>query len=84
VALGSQTKYGFNAGVEAAYKIMRQVILALDLRWYQAPAADMALRVIDDEIYPIPAAEIDAALGLGSVRVNPSYMRAGLVIRFVF
>jgi hypothetical protein len=84
VALGAQTKYGFNVGVEAAYAVMRQVILALDLRWYEAPATDMAMHVIDDDIYPIPAEDIDAAIGLGVIKVNPSYMRVGLAIRFVF
>jgi len=84
VSLESQTKYGFNLGVEAAYEIMRQVILALDLRWYETPATDMAMHVIEDDIYPIPAAEIEAAIGLGRLKVNPSYLRVGLAIRFVF
>jgi hypothetical protein len=84
VALDPQTKYGFNLGVEAAYKIMRQAILALDLRWYQGGSADMPMHIINDDIYPIPAADIEAAIGLGSITVNPSYLRVGLAIRFVF
>jgi len=84
VALDPATKYGFNLGVEAAYKIMRQAILALDLRWYQGGSADLPMHIIEDEIYPIPAADIEAAIGLGRINVNPSYLRVGLAIRFVF
>jgi hypothetical protein len=84
VALDSKTKYGFNLGVEAATKIMRQAILALDLRWYQGASADMPMHIVEDAIYPIPAADIEAAIDLGGIRVNPSYLRVGLVLRFVF
>jgi Outer membrane protein beta-barrel domain len=84
VALDPKTKYGFNLGVEAAYKIMRQAILALDLRWYRGGSADVPMHIIEDDIYPIPAADIEAAIGLGSITVNPSYLRVGLAIRFVF
>jgi hypothetical protein len=84
VALDPKTKYGVNLGVEAAYKIMRQAILALDLRWYEGGSADMPMHIVEDDIYPIPAADIEAAIGLGGIKVNPSYLRVGLVLRFVF
>ena len=83
-SLEPRTKYGFNLGVEGAYEIMRHVILALDLRWYQGASADVQMHIVDDELYPRPADEIEQALGLGTIRVNPSYMRAGLAIRFIF
>jgi hypothetical protein len=84
VAFDPQSNYGFNVGVEAAYDLMRHVILALDLRYYGAPSKDVQMHIVDDPIYPIPAAEIEQAIGLGSISVNPSYFRAGLAIRFVF
>jgi hypothetical protein len=83
-SLEPRTKYGFNLGLEGAYEIMRHVILALDLRWYQGASADVQMHIVDDELYPRPAAEIEQALNLGTVKVNPSYMRAGLAIRFIF
>jgi hypothetical protein len=84
VALDPQTKYGFNLGVEAAYEFMRHVILALDLRWYQGPAADVQMHIVDDDIYPVPVEQIEQTIGLGRLTIDPSYMRVGLAIRFIF
>ncbi len=84
VEFGPQTKYGLNVGVEAAYQAFRRVILALDLRWFGGAKADLPLRIVDDEIYTVPVEAIEAAIGLGNLRVDPSYIRAGLAIRFVF
>jgi hypothetical protein len=84
VAFGPQTKYGMNAGVEAAYEAFRHVILAFDLRWYGAPAADLQMHIVEDPIITVPIDQIEQTIGLGSLKVNPSYIRAGLAIRFIF
>jgi hypothetical protein len=84
VSFGPQTKYGMNAGVEAAYEAFRHVILAFDVRWYGAPKSDLPLHIVEDELITKPLDEIEATIGLGTLRVNPSYFRAGLAVRFVF
>jgi len=84
VALDPQTKYGFNLGVEAAYEFMRHVVLALDLRWYEAPSANVQMHIVDDDIYPVPVEQIEQTIGLGRLTIDPSYMRVGLAIRFIF
>jgi hypothetical protein len=84
VALDPQTTYGFNLGVEAAYEIMRHVILALDLRWYEGPSADVQMHIVEDDIYPVPVQQIEQTIGLGLLTIDPSYMRVGLAIRFIF
>lgn len=81
---GPQTKYGLNIGVEAAYEAFRSVILAFDVRWFGCASSDLPLRIVEDEIITIPLDEIEQAIGLGSIRVNPSYFRVGLAIRFIF
>jgi hypothetical protein len=81
---GPQTKYGANIGVEAAYEASRNIILALDLRWYGAAKSDQQMRLVEDELITQPLDEIEAAIGLGTIAVNPSYVRAGLALRFVF
>lgn len=83
-AFGPDTKYGMNAGVEAAYEAFRHVVLAFDLRYFGTAGADLPLKIVEDEAITVPLDEIEAAIGLGSLRVNPSYFRAGLAIRFVF
>ena len=81
---GPQTKYGFNLGAEASFEAFRRVILAVDVRWFASPKADFPLHIVEDEIITHPIAEIENAIGLGSLQVNPSYFRVGLAIRFIF
>jgi hypothetical protein len=83
-SFGPQTKYGLNAGVEAAYEAFRHVILAFDVRWYGAPKSDLQMHIVEDDVITKPIDEIETTIGLGTLRVNPSYFRAGLAIRFVF
>ena len=83
-SFGPQTKYGFNAGVEAAYEAFQNVILAFDVRWYGAPESDLQMHIVEDDVITKPLDEIETTIGLGTLRVNPSYFRAGLAIRFVF
>lgn len=84
VDFGPQTKYGVNIGVEAAYEATRNIILALDLRWYGAAATDQQMHLVEDDLITRPLDEIEATIGLGTISVNPSYIRAGLALRFVF
>jgi len=84
VSFGPQTKYGLNAGVEAAYEAFRHVILAFDVRWYGAPKSDLQMHIVEDAVITKPLDEIERTIGLGTLRVNPSYFRAGLAVRFVF
>jgi hypothetical protein len=83
-AFGPQTKYGLNVGVEAAYEATRNIILALDLRWYGAAKSNLQMHLLEDELITQPLDEIEAAIGLGRLEINPSYIRAGLALRFVF
>jgi hypothetical protein len=81
---GPKTKYGFNVGTEAAFEAFRRVILAVDMRWFGCPKSDFPLHIVEDEAITHPIAEIEQAIGLGSLRVNPSYFRVGLAVRFIF
>lgn len=81
---GPQTKYGMNLGVEASYEAFRSVILAFDIRWFGCAKSDFPLHLVEDDIITHPLPEIEQAIGLGSLEVNPSYFRAGLAIRFIF
>lgn len=83
-AFGPDTTYGLNVGVEAAYEAFRRVILAFDLRYYGSARSNLPLHIVEDEIITVPLDEIEATIGLGNLRINPSYFRAGLAIRFIF
>lgn len=81
---GSKTTMGFNVGAELAYKFMQSVILAVDLRRFQSASADFPMHIVPDPVLTLPVSEIESILGLGSLRINPSYFRANIIIRFVF
>lgn len=84
VDFGPQTKYGLNAGIEADYEAFRHVILAVDLRWYGAPRSDLKMHIVEDPLITVPLSQIESTIGLGSLRVDPSYIRVGLALRFIF
>jgi len=84
VEFGPATELGMNVGAEFAYEAFRNIILAVDLRWFGAPKTGMQMHVVDDPLITVPLSEIESTIGLGKLSVNPSYMRAGLALRFVF
>lgn len=84
VDFGPETKYGLNVGVEAAYEAFRHVILAVDLRWYGAPKSNLKMHIVEDTVITVPIDQIESTIGLGNLSVNPSYIRAGLALRFIF
>ena len=84
VDFGPETKYGMNVGIEAAYEAFRHVVLAIDLRYYTAAKADLQMRIVEDPIITVPLEQIESTIGLGRLRVDPSYIRAGLALRFIF
>lgn len=81
---GPDTTYGFNIGTEAAVTIFRNVILAVDVRWFQSTKATCDMKLVASDVITEPLDEIEAAINLGSIRIDPSYFRTGLVLRFQF
>ncbi len=84
VDFGPTTKYGLNVGVEAAYEAFRSVVLAFDVRWYLAASTDLPLHIVADDVIGQPLDEIEAAIGLGTLSVNPSFFRAAIALRYIF
>jgi len=81
---GPDSRYGFNAGTEAAVTVFRNVILAVDIRWFQSSKSTCDLKIVPSDVITEPIEEIEETINLGSMKVDPSYFRAGLVIRFLF
>jgi hypothetical protein len=81
---GPQTTYGGNLGAELSYTMMRTVILALDVRYFLSSRADFAMHVTPNEGLTDPIEPIESALNLGTIRIDPSYLRMSLTLRFKF
>lgn len=88
----TQTKYQFsrankigaNLGMEFAWLSMGNVGFLLDLRYYYCPPATLQLEVIDAGLCSCPLDEINATLGLGSMRINPSFYRISFGLKYIF
>jgi opacity protein-like surface antigen len=81
---GSKTTYGFNLGGELAYTVVRTVILALDVRYFLSSKANFAMHVMPNEGLTDPVEPIESALDLGTIKIDPSYLRMSLTLRFKF
>lgn len=81
---GPRTTLGLNAGGELALTLMRIMILSLDVRYFYSASADFQMHVTPNEGLEDPAPPIETAMHLGSIRVNPSYLRLALTLWFKF
>jgi hypothetical protein len=84
-AFGPDTVHGLNAGGEMAYTFMRSVILAVDVRYFYFPRRDLQLSIVDDPILsPETVQGIEDVIQPGTLRVDPSFFRVNLILRFRF
>jgi hypothetical protein len=81
---GANTTYGFNLGGELAFTVLRIMLLSLDVRYYYSPKADFQMRIRPDEGLTEPVEPIEEALHLGTISIDPSYLRLSFAIRLKF
>ncbi len=81
---GPMQKWGFNAGAEVAFAVTRNVIVSLDVRRFQSGKGNAQIHLVANGGLTDPIEPIEAAMDLGSLRVDPSYFRACATLRFVF
>ncbi len=81
---GPKTTYGMNLGGELAYTLMRTVVVALDVRYFLSAKQDFRMHITPNEGLTEDAQTIEEALNLGSIKVDPSYFRVSLTLRFRF
>jgi hypothetical protein len=84
-SFGPDTVHGLNLGGEMAYTFMRSVILALDVRYFYFPRRNLQLSIVDDPILsPETVQGIEEVIQPGTLRVDPSFFRVNVIIRFRF
>jgi hypothetical protein len=64
--------------------MMRTVILALDVRFFLSPRTDFRMHVSPNQGLTDPVEPIESALSLDTIRIDPSYLRLSLTLRFKF
>jgi len=81
---GPRTTAGMNLGGELSYTVLRVMILALDVRYFLSHKADFQMNITPNEGLTDPLEPIADALRLGTIRIDPSYLRLSLTLRFKF
>jgi hypothetical protein len=81
---GPQTTAGINLGGELSYTVLRMMVLALDVRYFLSRRADVRMNITPNSGLTDPIEPIAQALNLGTIRIDPSYLRLSLTLRFKF
>jgi len=81
---GPKTTFGINLGGELAYTVIRTIVLALDVRYFLSPRTDFRMHVSPNQGLTDPVEPIESVLNLGTIRIDPSYLRLSLTLRFKF
>jgi len=81
---GPQNKLGFNVGGEAAFHLSGVISLIGEYRYFACAKIDTALHLTPNDVLTDPITDVEKAMGLGSMKLNPSFTRfsAGLKFRF--
>lgn len=81
---GPQNRLGFNVGGEAAFHLSGTISLIGEFRYFACAKADTALHLTPNDVLTDPIADVESALGLGSMKLDPSFTRfsAGMKFRF--
>ena len=81
---GPQNRLGFNVGGEAAFHLSGTISLIGEYRYFACAKADTTLHLTPNDVLPDPVADVESTLGLGSMKLDPSFTRfsAGLKFRF--
>jgi opacity protein-like surface antigen len=81
---GAQSRLGFNLGAEAAFHLSDLIAIIGEYRYFKAGGADVSLHITPADILTDPVTDVEARLGLGSLKVDPSFTRFSAGVKFTF
>lgn len=81
---GPQNRLGFNVGGEAAFHLSGTISLIGEYRYFACAKAKTSLHLTPSDVLPDPVAELESALDLGSMKLDPSFTRFSAGIKFRF
>jgi hypothetical protein len=81
---GPQSRLGFNLGAEIAFRLSGTISIVGDYRYFKCGAAETPLHVMPADVLTDPIDQVEGTMGLGSLKVDPSYSRFGAGVKFRF
>jgi opacity protein-like surface antigen len=81
---GPQNRLGFNVGGEAAFHLSGTISLIGEYRYFACAKAKTSLHLTPSDVLPDTVADLESELGLGSMKLDPSFTRFSAGIKFRF
>jgi hypothetical protein len=84
VAFGPIDRLGFNVGGEFNWLLLHYVCFIADLRLFTSPEAEVSLNVLPNEMLSDPFDQVKQTLNIGRIKVNPTFYRLNLGLKYLF
>ncbi len=81
---GPQSRLGFNLGAEAAFHLSSLISIVGEYRYFKSSGAETPLHITAADILTDPVADVESRIGLGSLKVDPSFARFSAGVKFSF
>lgn len=82
---GPQSRLGFNLGAEAAFHLSTLISIVGEFRYFKSAGAGTPLHITPaPDLLSDPVADVESVLGLGSLKVDPSFSRFSAGVKFSF
>ena len=82
---GPQSRLGFNLGAEAAFHLSTLISLVGEFRYFKSAGAETPLHLTPaPDLLTDPVADVESVMGLGSLKVDPSFSRFTAGVKFSF
>jgi len=81
---GPVSRVGYNLGAEIGLAVYGDLILSAEYRIFRSPRIDTALHIRPDTVLHDPIDLVESAMNLGSLRIDPSYSRFSVGMKFQF
>jgi len=81
---GPVSRLGYNLGAEIGVAVLGDLILSAEYRVFKSPRIETALHIRPDSVLRDPIDLVESEMNLGSLRIDPSYARFSVGMKFQF
>jgi hypothetical protein len=81
---GPLQRFGGNLGAEFNWVLFSNVSLVTDVRFYGCSKSSLALDVLPNEMLTDPLAQVKQTMNIGKIKVDPSFYRLNLGLKYLF
>ncbi len=81
---GPQSRLGFNIGAEADFRLSSLISIYGEFRYFKTGGENTPLHITAADILTDPIADVESRMGLGSLKVDPSFSRFSAGVKFTF